>query len=202
MAKLTQDQINFLRDNKIPLSKVYDASGLSNPDWKAAMKDLGMWVAFGTSPCEAAGHTLRLRSGHCLQCRPEGLSYQKRHETDGQVYVAASLSSRLVKIGTAIDSDSRIANLNSYCYGGASDWIKHLVIHCESAGKVETTAHTTLSNFAESRTYSKNGKTIESRELFSCGVKEAVSAVNSALNTIKPKYRVLFGGGHSAEIKA
>jgi len=47
-----------------------------------ADRDLGLWVAYGVAPCDAEGHTLRTRNGHCLQCQGDGLGpnpYRANH---------------------------------------------------------------------------------------------------------------------------
>lgn len=181
VAKLTAEQLEFLKHHDIPLEKVFDASGLSAAVYNQRMKDGGYWIAFGVTPCGAAGHTLRTRHGQCIQCKPANLSYIKRHSLPGVVYVAYSLSERIVKIGTSQRSD-RIDHLNSYRYGGASDWMKHYSVPCDDAGKVETTAHTILSAFSvRGRSYFKDGGWISCDELFSCSVEQAVEAVKSAL---------------------
>lgn len=69
LAKLTKEQKAFLDRVGVPLSRVFDASGMRTAEYKQAMRDLGMWVAYGASPCEAEGHTLRSRTGHCVQCK-------------------------------------------------------------------------------------------------------------------------------------
>ena len=50
MTKLTQDQIDFLRNHRIPLSNVYDATGMSRKQCQEEMKKLGMLFAIGVTP--------------------------------------------------------------------------------------------------------------------------------------------------------
>ena len=73
MVGLTVEQLAFLEGQQVPLSRVLDATGLSTKVMKAQMRYFGHWVAFGTAPCGAFGHTMKLRSGHCFQCNPKNL---------------------------------------------------------------------------------------------------------------------------------
>ncbi len=182
MIELTYEQKNFLRDHKVPLNKVFNATGMSAKAYGDVMKRLGMWVAYGVTPCRNAGHQLRLRSGHCFQCAPAGISYLKRHDLNGEIYVAYSLARKIVKVGSAVDSKERIKNLNIYGYGGANDWVRFFAVHSEKAGMLETSAQAALAEYATAGCYVKTGQGIECRELFSCSIPVAVEAVK---NTIK-----------------
>ena len=65
MTKLTDSQTKFLGTQGIPLSQVFDATGMKSSEYKQIMKDIGMVVAIGVTPCDASGHTLRTR--HCSE---------------------------------------------------------------------------------------------------------------------------------------
>ena len=119
MARLTVDEIRFLQGAGVPLSRVFDASGLSNQQYKFAMRSLGMWIAYGVTACQAAGHTLRTRAGHCAQCSPENISYLRRHDEAGEVYVAHSATMNLVKVGLSQDVHQRVGQLNTYGQKGS-----------------------------------------------------------------------------------
>ena len=96
---LTDEQKTFLMAHQIPLSKVFDATGMSTKEYQRAMKGTNMLVAFGAIPCAKEGHTLRTKSGHCLPCKPERIAYQKRSVSKGHVYIAGSMKGRYIKIG-------------------------------------------------------------------------------------------------------
>ena len=112
MSKLTKEQSAFLAKHNTPISSVFDASGMGKSDYRAAMKELGKTVAIGVTPCKKGNHTMRTRSGHCIQCNPASIAFQKRHLMDGFVYVA-----------------------------GASDWECLFWVKTKNAGKVEFDAH-------------------------------------------------------------
>lgn len=144
------------------------------------MSALQQWVAYGVTPCKEAGHELRVRSGHCVQCKPANLSYLRRFDEAAEVYVAQSKFGKVVKIGTSHNFQKRIANLNSYAYGGQTDWQCVFVISVVNAGRVEGNAHQALVGYGVTGQYFKNGALIECRELFACSERMAIAAVKAA----------------------
>lgn len=184
MARLSKLQKIFLAQQGVPLFKVFDATGMGKTEYGEAASALGMVVVYGVKPCKAQGHTLRLRSGHCVECRPAGLGYLLRYDDPGEVYVAHSPTRKVVKIGTSKNADERMRHLKSYQYGGVSDWTLVYSQFCEKAGRVEFEAHSRLPNYIVDGAYMKGGSVIECRELFSCGVAIAVKTVRGALKTI------------------
>lgn len=134
MTKLTSDQITFLDDQRIPLSRVFNASGMSPREYQLIMRDLDMVVAFGVSSCKTAGHTLRTRAGHCAQCNTAALAFMMRFDERAEIYVASSASHNLTKIGVAKNHLERLKTLNSQGYGGADDWAIHFFSEANNAG--------------------------------------------------------------------
>lgn len=185
-AGLTKSQLDFLVRAGVPMERVFNAKGMGPGVYGAKMKDQDKWVAFNVSSCRKAGHTLRDRKGHCVQCDPSNISYVRRHDESGTVYVAFSSRTGLVKVGTATRSD-RVDQLNSYRYGGASDWQKLHSFVCERAGKVESLAHTALDQFRAEGEYFKDGGWIACSELFKCDISIAVKAVEYAMKTVANK---------------
>ena len=184
MGKLSPEQLRFLESQSIPLSRVFDATGMSRPAYQSAMGVLEAVVAFGASPCKARSHTLRTRGGHCAQCNTHALAFVLRHDDPGQVYVAASKQSGLVKVGTSNDAQSRMNNLISYGYGGANDWRVFSHYACEKAGRVEFAAHKALAAHRTSRTYVKTGSSVNCQELFTCSAETAAEAVQLAITQL------------------
>jgi len=101
MAQLTKEQLDFLKSQGVPLSKVFDATGMGPSKYSTVMKDLGMVVAYGVTPCGKAGHRLKTRSGHCVQCKTANLAFQARFDDPGEVYVARSAKQNILKVGTS-----------------------------------------------------------------------------------------------------
>lgn len=184
MAKITLDQMQFLQQQSISLSRVFDASGMPRSVYEQAMIELEMIVAIGVSPCRKAGHTLRTPAGHCAQCNTHALGFLRRHYETGEVYVAVSEKTDLIKIGSAKCSKERMNTLNRLGYGGASDWSIHWHDACNKAGKVEFIAQNILNEHRTSRTYIKNGKPVDCQELFNCSASIAEVAVQSAMQQV------------------
>ena len=148
------------------------------------MRELEMIVAVGVSPCKKGGHTLRTPAGHCAQCNTHALAFLRRHYEAGEVYVAVSTQTGLVKIGTGKNAHARMNTLNSFGYGGATDWNIHCHHACNKAGRVEFLAQSTLNAHRASRTYIKTGNTVDCQELFNCSASAAAAAVEAALKQV------------------
>jgi hypothetical protein len=140
MAKLKTSELSFLRRVSVEAHLTYDVSGMTTAEWKNAMRALGKIIAFGATPCAAHGHRLRTRAGHCAQCNPANISYLKRMDTPGDVYVAWSKSSSFCKIGSALNAYEREVTLRKSRYGGASDWEIALIYTTTHSGELETIA--------------------------------------------------------------
>ena len=182
MATLTDFQIDFLRSQRIPLSRVFDASGLKQSEYRKVMSELSLPIAYGVGPCAAAGHTLRTRAGHCAQCNTAVIAFMRRNDETASVYVAQSPSAGLVKVGLASDTAARIASLRRLGYGGVSDWQLRQQRTCARAGFVEFTVHAALEPWRARRTYSRDGSLVECRELFGCSTEDAMFAVDRVID--------------------
>lgn len=185
MVMPTKVQLAFLARHGIPRSQLFNATGMRTSQYKLEMKALGMMVAYGVSPCNEVGHTLRTKNGHCLQCGTHHLAFSRRYENIGDVYVAEAKLAGLIKIGTAENADARQESLNYFGYGGGWDWMIKYVQRCDRAGRVEFNAHRALMAHGVSRTYEKQGSTISCGELFICNVataKKALIKANTEVN--------------------
>lgn len=186
MARLTDEQLSFLRSMDVPLSKVFDASGMPTHAYMQQMSDLGLWIAYGVTPCTNAGHTLRTRKGHCVQCRTAQLTYLRRHEVKGTIYVAHSVRQGLVKVGmTEREPADRLLALNSYSYGGCNDWKIVFQVRCNNAGKVESSTHQFLLPYVFNAIYVSSGREVMCRELFRCDQNVAIAAVRHCLGALE-----------------
>jgi hypothetical protein len=177
MAKLTTEQMVFLARHKIPLSRVFDATGLRPDDYRETMKQEDKLFACGVTPCDREGHTLRSRAGNCIQCDHANIAFMMRAAKPAEVYIAASRSKQLIKIGSSTDPDSRLGFLTLEAYGGADDWICVARVRCQRAGSVEFAAHSKLRDFLFPSTYMRSGRVQETYELFSCGYRSGRTAL-------------------------
>lgn len=181
MTRLTKSQQQFMNQHGIPLSRVFDASGLSRQEYRPHMSSLGLVLAYGVSPCREAGHTLRLRTGHCAQCKPSGLSYLMRFDEPGAVYVAQSLAGGLVKVGSSIDPQRRVQALNLREYGDCNDWTLVKAAQCSAAGTIEHEIHKSLGRYHVERSSCDGERTYY--ELFECPLPVALNAFNQVLKS-------------------
>lgn len=175
MSKLAAEQVEFLKSQGISLSLVVDAGHISKSAREAFMKESGHKFYYGGAPCKAAGHTLRSKAGHCIQCDTSKIAYQLRSSATGYVYLAHSERNGFIKVGfSEVDPDGRVTWLQSSAYGGVNDWdIKRSVKILKDAGKCEFEIHAALEKWRKPIVYQKNGEAVECREIFACPLAEA-----------------------------
>ncbi len=118
----TEEEQYYIDRYDIPSDRVIYADGLRGKKLREVMRENEAWVAYGARPCQAKEHTLRLRSGHCFPCRPAGLTYLKKYDLAGEVYLARAGDSSIYKFGVSDNPSQRIAGLNAVSYGGSSNW--------------------------------------------------------------------------------
>jgi hypothetical protein len=187
MTRLTKDQKDFLKLYGIDFSSVFDATGLGTSEWKAEMRESGALVAVGVTRCAKQGHSMRTRAGHCVMCRPSNLSFQFRWRASGEVYIAYSRSTRLVKIGVATSSrgaEGRVLTLKKQRYAEVYDWELWHIETVIDAGRVENAVHQCLAKYRKSRTFLRGGKTELAQEVFSCTPAAAKRAITRAILTM------------------
>ena len=131
---LTDEELAFLKAQKLTPEDVFDWRGIPSRLRKAAIVEAGGELALGVT-CKL-GHRLRTRSGHCAQCDTSKLAYQKRHRKNGYVYVAHSALLKAVKVGFSTDDFVREGKINFDAYGGVSDWKLVLRIKAAEGGAV------------------------------------------------------------------
>lgn len=180
--KLSNDQLDFIKEHGIPLDKVFNATGMKRAQYAAIMKSLGSHVAIGVTPCSGKRHMMRNRSGHCVMCTPMYLTFQKRHEEEAQIYVASSKRSSLIKIGIAKDAHERLKQINYYGYGGISDWEISYAKTVKNAGKVEAESQKRIGNKKLNVVYERDGEYVDCREIFNCDTNLAIQTVKQAIS--------------------
>lgn len=177
MAELTLEQFNFLKSQRISLSSLFDASGLSQDERKQQMKLLDKLFYFGGAKCKAGGHSLRTRSGHCIECDTSKIAFQQRHSASGYVYLAYSKSHQLVKVGYSSEHpQDRNEFLRKEGYGNIRDWdVKQIASRTSDAGKLEFDIHGELEGYRYRIVYEKRGQLVECREIFRCSLEHALA---------------------------
>lgn len=180
---LSDDDASYLVHHRVPFSRVLDGSGLKGKALREAMAEAEAWVAVNTGNCRNdPPHRMKLRSGHCFRCKPEGLGFLQRFENAGDVYVAFSEECGLVKVGTAGDVHARIRELNRKRYGGASDWELFFTHAVRFAGRIEADAHAVLCKSRLDRTHFWAGRLRTCYELYSCTADDARRALELVID--------------------
>jgi hypothetical protein len=180
MSELTREQIDFLQEQGIDLKYVFNADGFSKVEYRSLMKELNKLIAFNVSPCQSKGHTLRTRSGHCCQCNTAALGFQKRNDCEGIVYIAGTLTGKLMKIGFSKAVEVREESLNRTRYAGFLDWKILLALRSKDAGRIENKANSLLRPYAYSTDYKHDGHLQDSKETYFCAYSKAKEILQNA----------------------
>jgi hypothetical protein len=96
---------------------------MSKSEYRQIMKELNKYVAFNVIACRKSGHTLRTRTGHCIQCDTARLAFMKRHVSEGIIYIAGSKEGEIMKVGYSKAVEVRQESLNRTQYAGYKDWV-------------------------------------------------------------------------------
>lgn len=178
---LAESEQVFLRRLGYSPEAVFDARRMRAAHWKDAVRETNKVIVLG-KPCRAAGHRLRTRSGHCVQCDTSKLGFQNRYNSPGYVYVARSSTSGLVKIGTAQNIKIREQKLRYEQHAQADDWRILYAVKVKTGAKIEHKIFSTLARYRTSRSYVKEGKINEANELFKCSVATAIETLRSLIS--------------------
>ncbi|WP_137905987.1 GIY-YIG nuclease family protein [Chryseobacterium sp. 2VB] len=191
MNKLSQEQINFLNDQKIDLKYIFNAEGLKKDEYRKIMKDLNKFIAFNVTACKAKGHTLRTRSGHCCQCDTSKIEFQKRADSSGVTYLAASLHGEIIKVGFTKAIEVRSESLNRTKYANLIDWKILFAIKSNHAGRIENIANTELQKHFISRRYDHDNHCQEAYETFHCSYSKGRELILTICNNNKFTYEII-----------
>jgi len=181
MATLSKNQKSFLIDQNIPLSVLFDATGMGPKQYGPIMKDLGKKFAIGVSPCRKAEHTLRTRNGACMQCNTAAYTFLSRYDELGGIYIAGSRKGKIIKVGFSNDTSKREKTLNDNGYGGFNDWRILYSVECQDGGRVEFLIHKELEHYNTPRQYIRGNHTVDCLELFQCGYGTAIDGFERVL---------------------
>ena len=177
---LTFDELNFLAHHKIAANQVFDGRMMGRDEAGVQAKTLGKVLILG-SECKRANHRLRTRAGHCAQCDPSKIQFERRHSESGYVYICYSVKQKLTKIGFSQAIQNRHTQLINEGYGSATDWELLFCIRSDMAGVIESKTHSRLKAFHTSLPYLRAERENQSsKETFSCSPLVALNAVLNA----------------------
>jgi hypothetical protein len=191
MLGLTSDQIRFLKEQKIHPKFIYDAQGLSQPEYRLIMKDLNKIIAYNVTPCRKEGHTLRTRSGHCCQCDTAKIAFITRNDSSGVVYIAGSLAGQVIKIGFTKAVKVRSESLNRTKYAGFNDWKILYALESKFAGRIETKSNSLLHKYSYSLDYDHDGHWQDSYETYRCSYSKTKEFVRKVYESENFKIKII-----------
>lgn len=173
---LTKGEILWLAQHGFSADDVYDGRWESQRQRRKGAKAAGKALVLG-SPCGAAGHRLRTRSHHCVQCNIANLGFQNRYNSHGYVYIAGSRSGRVIKLGIARDIMQRESQLRNERHAGLGDWEVLFFIAVDQAGRVENEASKKVKGRRVSAEYLKDGAPQTATEILEASYTSALEAV-------------------------
>jgi hypothetical protein len=170
----------FFKRHRIRHEDVFDARGMSRSDYRLAMEQQGKLFALNADICDL-NHRIRNRSGHCIVCDTSDIHHYLLWYRTAFVYVAGSLSSCTLKIGTSNNLQDRVRRLNGERYGGANDWVLLTQAFSKESGRKEKEAQKLLRAHFVSGEYLKNVKKTATYELVRCNFDLAKNALGEVL---------------------
>jgi hypothetical protein len=193
---LSADEVRFLARHGYSEEDLYDGRYQSKEGRAAAAKEAGKHLVLagviGRGNCRRMGHRLRTRAGHCIQCKPTNIAFQRREDTPGYVYIAGSLSGRVIKIGTTGDLNQRENQMRAEGYGGSKDWIVLFSVYVSKGGEFERAASSRVKGNRVYRIYFKDGIELGAVELHLCSFSEALRAMTEHLSDEERKRLTVF----------
>ncbi|MBR1169154.1 GIY-YIG nuclease family protein [Bradyrhizobium liaoningense] len=193
---LSADEISFLSRHGYSEEDVYDGRHQSKDRRAAAAKEAGKHLVLagviGRGDCRTLGHRLRTRAGHCIQCKPINIAFQRREDEPGYVYIAGSLSGRVIKVGTTGNLNQRENQMRAEGYGGSKDWIVLFSLYVAKGGEFERAASSRVKGNRVYRTYFKDGIEQGAVELHQCSFSEALRAMTEHLSEEERKRMTVF----------
>jgi hypothetical protein len=184
---LSKEEKQFIKQHGLALSEIYDARGLTSTVYHERAKELGcLWVI---NSCYK-GHRLKTRSGHCIECDPKRIVYQRRYSESGILYIAIAGDHCKVGITENNYNDSnesiyhRSITLNmDDGYGNISGWKIVKYWEVKNAGRIENEVHQLLAEYKEDDVeYWYSGEWRTAKELFKCSQQTAETAVKKVID--------------------
>ena len=109
-------------------------------------------------------------------------TFRDRYYGSGYVYIAGSLSHRVLKIGTTVNIRQQERRLRRTAYGSIDDWVLLYYVWVDEGGRVEHDARRRLKRYRQLRMYNKEGHRQKGREIVNCRFGIAVEALTEFLD--------------------
>jgi len=188
MSPFTPTELRFLARHGFLPGDVYDGRFETKTGRKMSAKKAGKILVLtnviGRTKCRTLQHRLRTASGHCVQCNPKNIAFEARESSPGYIYIAGSLSGRLIKIGTAKDIPQRERQLRAEKHGGPADWVVLFSVKVTEAGRIEREALSRVDGKRVFRPYYKDGYEQIATEILECPFSAALKALTASVGDI------------------
>lgn len=188
MTFLTSEQREFVKSLGLSEEDVLDGRGMSKKGREARAREQGKQIILTGVACAKAGHFLKTRSGHCVECNTSSIAYQKRHRTEQTIYITGSKSESLLKVGVTKDPFDRHKQMNEQGYGDIFDWDFLFQVIIPDAGRIEGEVLKRLSNYQIERTYWKDGKEQTAKELIKAPLKVVYQTLAEIISSEKLRF--------------
>jgi Bacterial RNA polymerase, alpha chain C terminal domain/T5orf172 domain len=109
-------------------------------------------------------------------------TFRNRFYDPGYVYIAGSLSHRVLKIGTTVNIRQQEKRLRRTAYGSIEDWVLLYYVWVSEGGRVEHDARRALVRYRDLRMYDKEGHRQKGREIVNCRFGLALEAIEGLLD--------------------
>lgn len=185
----TDDELRWLAMHRMSPDDVYDGRGQSQWARRAGAKAAGKKLILSSVRCRGAGHRLRTRSHHCVQCNIANLGFQERYNSPGYVYIAGSKSGRVIKLGTASDITQRENQLKKERHAGFADWEVLFFIEVNEAGRIEYDASRRVVGTRIYKEYFKDGMSQTAIEIIECSFAAALKAITEVVGRLDGYFR-------------
>jgi len=107
--------------------------------------------------------------------------FRDRYYDPGYVYIAGSLSGRLIKIGTTINIGPQQRKLQHLRYASLGDWVILYYVWVDEGGRTEQDALRRLRHYKTLRVYEKDGTWKKGREALKCSFSMAYDTLSDLI---------------------
>ncbi|MCK1636498.1 hypothetical protein IVA95_02555 [Bradyrhizobium sp. 157] len=200
-SPFSDDEVRFLARHGYSEEDVYDGRHQSKEGRAAAAKEAGKHLVLAgvidRGHCRSMGHRLRTRVGHCIQCKPTNIAFQRREDTPGYVYIAGSLSGRVIKIGTTGDLNQRENQMRAEALRRVKGLDCSFLRLRWQGGEFERAASSRVKGNRVYRTYFKDGIEQGAVELHLCSFSEALRAMTEHLTDEERERLTIFSSPYT-----
>ncbi len=158
-----------------------DATGLAKKEWHPLIRELDKWVFIGGTPCNNEGHTMRLKSGHCLECETSSPAFLLRRLKHKNVFIAGTKSGKILKLGTSKNYLQNIDTLNLYNYAGFKDWEPIIAFELDDTVQCQYKVERKIRRYFFSKLVQQNGREFHCVDLIKCKYTRVKTALSESL---------------------